>query len=90
MENPWKVDFRMSAEGDNTIMLYQICYKSGVLYPTAAKQTESVVCGSGAKYFYANNNAYNKYIYLRARNNNDVDKVYNIKGYWDEETGGTI
>ncbi|MEG0978587.1 MAG: DUF2712 domain-containing protein [Oscillospiraceae bacterium] len=88
--NPWKVDARMSTEGDGTIMMYEICYKNGALWPSSAEKLEAVACNSGSHYFKANKNAANKDTYLRVRNNNNTDKCYNVKGYWDEETGGTI
>lgn len=82
--NPWKVDFRVSGEGENTIAYYWI---ASSFWHQACSNRFAVKCDSNPYYFpsYADKGGTN--VKLGVQNNNDVSNSYIVSGYWDEEIG---
>lgn len=92
VNDAWKVNlkttYECSEDGDTSTSFHL-----GIDNPEGTNQTGSkkyvVAARSGAHYYPAYQRASDKDIFLYARNNNNNEEVYTIKGYWDEETGIT-
>lgn len=87
--NPWKVDLAYSGEGAGTITTFWLAkYNSNhtVVSVGGVDGTHNVKQGTGAKYYLASKKASQTNVCLGAENNNNVDKTYEVSGYWDEET----
>lgn len=81
--NAWKVNLRVSGEGDKTATKFRLCLKDD----SAASAWHTVIQGSGSHYYATNDAADHKTVYLQGQNNNTSTKSYKVSGYWDEETG---
>lgn len=84
-DNAWKVNLRTSDEATNCGTKFCIALNDGTLC-SAWKLVEK---GSGSHYYAADNDGDKATVYLQGQDNNNSTKVYDITGYWDEETGVT-
>ncbi|MBQ3497500.1 MAG: DUF2712 domain-containing protein [Clostridia bacterium] len=82
-DNAWKVNLEFSDEGSNTATMFSL----GLNDYTPASAWVTKVVGTGTNYYSANDAADWAYVYLQAKDNNNVAATYRITGYWDEETG---
>ena len=82
-DNAWKVNLQFSDEGSNTATMFSL----GLNDYTPASAWVTKVVGTGTDYYSANDAADWAYVYLQAKDNNNVAATYRITGYWDEETG---
>lgn len=80
--NPWKVCLESSGEGKGSITTFWLEIKSGKNVSTGV----NVKQGDPAKYSAAYNDANAVTVYLTGQNNNYSSAVYNVSGFWDEET----
>lgn len=80
--NPWKVKMTSSEEGSGTITVFWLENSS------AWNVSNNVEVTQGKGYYYNNplSSANATTVYLTAENNNFDGSVYNVSGYWDEET----
>lgn len=82
----WKVNLRESSESTSKCGNY---FCLSLEDCKVASKWQLVEKGSGTHYYAAYDDADNTYVYLMAKDNNNSSKVYQISGFWDEETGMT-
>lgn len=85
--NAWKVNMTDSWEcesrNDTCLTRYWITNDAN----EHSSDVHDISEQEGNRYFSARSNAKNTMIRLTAENNNKNNETYDVKGYWDEETG---
>ncbi len=84
--NAWKVNLTTSDETDSSKGCGSY-FCLGLKDQTLASKWYLVERGSGEHYYATNDAADFSYVYLQCKDNNNSSKVYNVAGFWDEETG---
>lgn len=85
-ENPWKVKMTWSEEGGGNIRGTLTDFWIEDRDENSVSKKISVKEGKGPYYTPAWYNAGNKKVWLTAENNNFDGDIYDVTGYWDEET----
>lgn len=86
VDNQWKVKMTWSAEppsGDNTVTRFWLETNTGANVSPSVLKLE----GGGYSYRTAYRDACNSWVWLAGENNAYNGYVYEVRGYWDEETG---
>lgn len=91
-KNSWKVNLTNSTEskyGTNTYTKFHLGIKNDFGINPKGSKSYLVLENNGPYYFAAYDTASKKDVYLYGFDNMATNNAYEVKGYWDEETGIT-